>query len=124
MEIIKENIVQREKNWRYYIDRKGNLVRKKERAFFNIWTLITILIILASYSYYSEIKLSRQFIDSPCVKKCLVQDYITNFKNDNPNIQVICDDKGNCQFSGVINEELKKQIELISSNFSVNQKNV
>ena len=63
-EIIKESIVVKDKgtwwwDWRYYIDYKGSLVRKKEYVFWNMWTLFTILLVIAAYSYLNDTKACR-----------------------------------------------------------------
>lgn len=68
IEIIKENYVNLEvkglkknsiiyKNnsgYKYFVDKKGNLCRKKRNQIFNIYTLFTIALIVLAYLYYSE----------------------------------------------------------------------
>ncbi len=70
-EIIKERVVEREKNYRYYIDSNGNLVRKKEHWLFNRYLIITLLVILAAGSYYYDLKAARDVLENPCIADCI-----------------------------------------------------
>ena len=109
-EIIKK-VIDRESGYDYRIDRHGNLIKEKYNYFKDWKTYLVILLALMGFLYYSEVKTARDYIGSPCVHKCLVQEYISDFKAKNPNIKLDCDDEGNCHYSGVIDYNLQKQVE-------------
>lgn len=69
-EILKYYVVKPEKKYRYYIDYNGHLCRKRERLIFNVWTLITILVIIAGISYYVDTNQCREtlnHLDKICI---------------------------------------------------------
>ena len=86
------------------------------------WTYIKthitwiLIILLLSYLYWTEVKVAREFINSPCVHKCQTMNYIEEFKKNNPDININCDDTGICHFSGVYDPNLRRELEDIGIN--------
>jgi hypothetical protein len=69
-EIIKPNIIQRDRNYDYFIDRKGNLCKKKYSIFTDKWTIITLIIIFLGSMYYLQAKdlpMAIKNIDHTCI---------------------------------------------------------
>ncbi len=67
-----------------------------------IWILV---ILLLSYLYWSEVNITREYMKSPCVKQCQLNEYVKEFQEKNPTLGISCDYRlMTCTISGVYNE--------------------
>jgi len=117
--------IQRDRKYVYVIDRKGNIIKEKYNWFKDWRTYLMLFLLIVGYLYFSEVKIARQFIDSPCVKMCLIENYLNDFRNKNPSTQINCNYETRiCQFYGILNEDLEKQIKTFENlNLTINYSN-
>lgn len=69
------------------------------------WIAFFILLSLAAYGYYLDKQAMEKVSNSQCYKKCIVEEYITQFKIKNPGVNIQCDDRlMTCTLSGVFKQ--------------------
>jgi len=81
-EIIKENVINYESKYRYYVDREGNLCRKKYHYYTDPYTFITIFIAIIGFLYFSEVKTCHLTLNN-LPYTCAMYDQVLKEKNNN-----------------------------------------
>ena len=101
-EIIINNAVVRDKKYNYRIDKHGNLVRSKYNYFKDPYTFVVLLILITAFVYINDVKTAREYVNSPCVKQCLVIQWVNQYRALNPSVQLDCNyETASCKFFGV-----------------------
>lgn len=66
-----------------------------------IWTFFFILLFLSIWAYKVDIKKCQELIGDRCIRSCLLEKYIGDFRQKNPTKHITCDiETMKCTVSG------------------------